>query len=238
MPAEIVKVALSVVEFTSVTPLTVIPVPDTFIVFPPGNVKLVPVSVTATLVELPVECVADVGEIAVSVGAVTATILNAFDNVTLPPGVVTVTLLAPSAAPVAIVKFAVIVVEFTTVTPLTLTLVPDMVTEVPLVVKLVPVRVTATLVPCAPDVGAMELSVGAGGLTIVNVTALLVPPGVVTVTFLVPGIIEAVAEISKVAATCVELNTVTPVMVTPAIGLIVALIRFVPSRVTCTLLPR
>ena len=58
-------------------------------------------------------------------------------------------------------KFAVMVVEFTTVkvgadTPLPLTLIA----VVP--IRLVPVKVTATVVPRAPKFGLIELSVGTG----------------------------------------------------------------------------
>jgi len=63
--------------------------------------------------------------------------------------------------------------------------------------RFVPAKVTPTLVPCAPDVGAMLVSVGAAGEPIVNVKALLVPPMVLTVMFCAPD--AAVPEITKFA---------------------------------------
>jgi len=115
----------------------------------------------------------------------------------VPPGLLTRTDLAVAAAVVDMAKVAVTVVELTTVTPLMVMPPPVTSITVPAGVKLVPVRVTDTLVPRAPDVGAIDASVGAGGLTTVNVTLLLVPPALVTVTVLAvraaPGTIVRVA---------------------------------------------
>ena len=86
-------------------------------------------------------------------------------NVTVllvPPGVVTLTALFPSKAVAAIEKFALIVVAFTTVRPLTVMPPPGTVTAVA-PVRLVPVRVTGSnKVPRAPDAGEIEVSAGAG----------------------------------------------------------------------------
>src|SRR5256885_10915805 len=82
-------------------------------------------------------------------------------NVTVllvPPGVVTLTVLAPSAAVPVMVKVVVTVVEVRVKAP-ALTPVPDMVAAVA-PVRFVPVKVTGTVVPRAPDVGAIEVSVG------------------------------------------------------------------------------
>src|SRR5258705_12011334 len=86
------------------------------------------------------------------------------------PGVWTATVLAPVVASAPIVIVAVIVVEFTTVTPLRVTLGPAgaSVTVVPLAVKLVPEKVTPTAVPRAPELGLIDASVGAPGLTTVK----------------------------------------------------------------------
>ena len=73
----------------------------------------------------------------------------------VPPEVVTATVRAPSVAPEARVKFAVMVEAFTTVTCDTLTPVPLTATVAP-ETKLVPVKVTAATVPCLPLVGDME----------------------------------------------------------------------------------
>jgi hypothetical protein len=70
----------------------------------------------------------------------------------------------------------------------------------------------------------------------VNVTALLVPPNVVTVTFLAPS--AAPREIVNVAVICVPpAFTVVPLIVMPAIAFIVAPDRFVPVIVTGTAEP-
>ena len=86
--------------------------------------------------------------------------------------------------------------ELPTVTPLTtmpalatLTLVPEM--------KLVPVNVTDTVAPCTPLLGVMEVRVGPGSKLTLKVAGPLMPPDVVTVTFVAPA--AAVAAIVKVA---------------------------------------
>jgi hypothetical protein len=79
--------------------------------------------------------------------------------------------------------------------PLTATPAPDTFTAV-VPVRLVPVIVTGTAVPCKPEEGEIEASVGP---CTVNVTVLLVAPFVVVVTFLevrpAPGAIVKVAVI-------------------------------------------
>jgi hypothetical protein len=133
------------------------------------------------------------------VGTVNETVAPTTLNATVllvPPGlVVTVTVLAPSAAPTVITQFALTVVAVEPPVMLQVTPAPDIVTAVA-PVKPVPVRVTGTTVPRAPEVGAIEVSAGPSN---VNVTPPLVPPGVVTVTVLVAGVREAVAEIANVA---------------------------------------
>jgi len=81
-----------------------------------------------------------------------------------PPGVVTVTVLADSAALAAMVKLALTVVAFTTVMPVTVILPPETVTAV-VPVRLVPVRVTGTTVPGSPVAGVIDVRVGAAGAT-------------------------------------------------------------------------
>ena len=93
-------------------------------------------------------------------------------NVTVllvPPGVVTLTVLAPGVAVDVIVKVVVIVVGVMVKAP-TVTPVPDTFTAVA-PARFVPVRVTGTLVPRTPDVGAIEVSVGAGVVVPANSTA-------------------------------------------------------------------
>jgi len=168
---------------------------------------------------------------ALSVGPTT---VKAAARTALPLGVATVTVLAVSPAVALTVKVAVTVVAFTTVKLLTLTPEPDTVTPVadP---NPVPVIVTGTEVPRTPVFGDTPVTVG--GAT-VNVTALLVPPAVVTVTFLVLSV--ALLAIVKVAVTVVELTTVTPLTVMPFPETVTAVTpeRFVPVRVTGTLLFR
>jgi len=82
-------------------------------------------------------------------------------NVTVllvPAGVVTLTVLAERVAVFEIVKVVVTVVELTVKAP-TVIPVPDTFTDVA-PVRFVPVKVTGTMVPRAPDVGAIEVSVG------------------------------------------------------------------------------
>ena len=102
--------------------------------------------------------------------------------------------------------------------------------------KFVPVKVTGTLLPTTPLDGLTEVSVGPAALT-VKVAAPLVPPLVVTVTLAAPSV--AFPAMAKVAVICVALTTVTPLTVTP--GLLTATVapamKFVPVKVTGTLLP-
>ena len=156
------------------------PFPDTFTAVAP--VRLVPVRITGTVVPWAPE----VGLIEVSVGPCTV-------NVTVlvvPMGVVTLTVLAPVVAAAVMAQFALTVVAVD-VMPVHVTRVPDTVTAVA-PVRLVPVRVTGTVVPRTPVVGAIEVKVGP---CTVNVWLPLVPPGVVTLTVLAETV--APAEITK-----------------------------------------
>ena len=81
----------------------------------------------------------------------------------VPPGVVTLTVLADTVAPPEIVKRAVTVVALTTVTLLTVIPVPDTFTaDVP--VRFVPVKVTGTATPRPELAGEIDVSVGSGTL--------------------------------------------------------------------------
>jgi len=166
-PLVIVQLALTDVA-VELMPPQVMPPPD--IVTPVAPDRLVPVSVTGTVVPwVPV-----VGLIAVSVAPCTVKVTA----LVVPSGVVTVTFLFVSPAVVVIVNVAVTVVSLTTATLLTLTPVPETVT--PLApVSPAPVRVTLTAEPRNPDEGAIDDSVAP---VTVNVTLLLVPPSAVTVT--------------------------------------------------------
>src|SRR5258708_39011614 len=103
----------------------------------------------------------------------------------VPPGVVvTLTALFPVAAVAAIAQFALTVVAVGGVTVLmgqtTLPAVPDTFTAVA-PDRLVPVRSTGTLVPRAPDVGAIEVSVGP---TAEESGVVVATPGAATLTVL------------------------------------------------------
>jgi hypothetical protein len=81
----------------------------------------------------------------------------------VPPGVVTLTVLADTVALPEIVKRAVTVVALTTVTLLTVMPVPDTFTaDVP--VRFVPVKVTGTATPRPELAGEIDVSVGNGTL--------------------------------------------------------------------------
>ena len=133
----------------------------------------------------------------------------------VPPGVVTVMPRVPSVAPDDVLIVAVMVVELTTVTAPTDTPLAGAttLTVAPLLVNPVPKSVTGVGVPRRPAAGLIEPRVGAGGATTVNVTALLVPAGVATVTFL--AVSAALAEIVNVVFSSVSLTTVMPPTVMP-----------------------
>jgi hypothetical protein len=222
---EITKLAVAVAPPGATTMLfTEMPEPVT--VIPVAPVSALPVRVTGTVLpRMPV-----IGAIEASVGPVT---VNGTVMV-VPPGVVTLTVLVESVAPDEIAKFAVTVVSPTMVIPLTVMPDPDTFTAVSLE-RPVPVRVTGTVVPRTPVLGAIEVSVG--GVT-VNATAPLVPPFVVIVTVL--GEEVALAAIAKFAVTVVAFTMVMPLTVTPepetAIDCVP--VRFVPVRVTATVVAR
>ena len=98
-------------------------------------------------------------------------------------------------------------------------------------VRLTPVKVTVSLVPLAPVFGAIENS-PAGGTVTVNVTALLVPPGPVVVTFLAPAV--APGEKAKVAVIVVSLTTVMPETLTPLPDTLTEVVPVKPVPVSVT----
>ena len=97
------------------------------------------------------------------------------------------------------------------------------------------VRTPATVVS-APLVAEVKVNVPCAAVT-VNVTVLLVPPGVVTETVLAERV--AAAAIVKVAVTVVALD-VMPLTVTPVPDTLTAVapVRFVPVKVTVPVVPR
>lgn len=201
------NVAVTLVA-VDVVPVTVIPAGATT----DAPSRFVPVRVTWTLLpRYPVE-----GEIEVSAG-VGGRIVN--DRALLvPPGVVTDTLCAPVGASAAIRMVAVMRVEVTVGVPLTVSPVGRF--SVP-PVRMVPFTTSETEALCRPDVGESDVRVGTPRFT-VNVKALLVPPGVVTVTFLFPNV--AVLDIVNVAVTEVAVD-VAPEIVIPDSELTVAPVK-------------
>jgi hypothetical protein len=173
--AAIVNVAVIWLALTTATLLTETPAGAETAV--PGT-KLLPLSVTVTAEP----AIPDTGVIALSPGGGGTMVNTAAGDV--PPAVVTVTFTVPNVALAGIVKVAVICVVLATTT-LPAVIPPPAFTVAPLT-KLLPVRVTGTLVPVTPELGATFVSPGEGGL-IVKVTAAVVPPGVVTVTLTGPS---------------------------------------------------
>ena len=155
----------------------------------------------------------------------------------VPPGVVMLTVLAVSAAVDEMVKVAVALVGLVTERPLTVTPVPETVTLLA-PVRLVPVKVTVTLVPWRPVVGAIVVKVGAGGATTEMLRELLAPPVPVTLMLRVPPVVP-------IGTVYVAVIVVVPVrtkldMVTP-VGLILSPVappRFVPVTVNVPVVPR
>src|ERR1044072_6697766 len=158
--------------------------------------KFVPVKVTGT--EVPAVPELGVIELRVGGGRRTVKALGAL----VPWVVVTVTLLAPVAAPAAMAKVAVICEELTTLTLLTVISGLELAT-VARARKLEPLMVTGTELPRTPLDGLRELMPGRGAV-MAKVAGALVPLVVVTVTLKLPT--EALAAMAKVAV--IELSLV------------------------------
>ncbi len=140
----IVKVALTWVSFCTAIPLTVTPPPDTAIAVVP--VSPLPKRLTATVVPR----TAWFGEIEASTGPSTVYVAGPL----VPPAVVTVMVLGPIVVVVVVLKVAVMVVELTNVTPVTVRPFAGATTlTVDPAVKLLPVSVTAT--GCTAECGAL-----------------------------------------------------------------------------------
>jgi len=225
----IVQFALTVVVPVTTTPEQVTPAPDTLTAVAP--VRFEPVRVTATVLPR----TPDDGAITWSVGPTT---VKPPVRVPVPDPVVMLTFLAPSVAVVVMVKVAVAVSGDKTERPLTVTPVP-LTAEPVAPVRFVPVIVTGTAVPRTPEVGATEVTVGAGSAMMVNATELLVPPGAVTVMFLTEPAVPA--EMANVALTWLSLTTVSPLTVTPPPPdtlIAVVPVSPLPKRLIGTVVPR
>ena len=219
--ASITRVAVICVAVATGVPLRVRP-DGRFRVEP---VRFAPVKITGTVAPW----TPDVGAMEASVGVGGLTVKAT--ALLVPPGVVTVMLWAPVAALAPITREAVICVAVATGVPLTV--MPDGRFRLA-PVRFVPVRVTGSVAPWTPEVGAMEVSVGAAGLT-VNVTALLVPPPVVTEMFWAP--VAVVDPITREAVICVAVTAGVPLTLMPDGRFRLAPVRYVPVRVTGTVAP-
>jgi hypothetical protein len=155
----------------------------------------------------------------------------------VPPEVVMPRFLIPSGAKREIFKVAVTVVGETTVRLVTGISGPTPVTATA-PVRLVPVNVTVTAAPRPPDIGLIDVSVGAGGAVTVKVTGLLTPPGVDTLTL--RALVAALLAMARFALTVVSLTTTRLLTVTPPPETVIrkAPVRLVPVRVTGTVVPR
>lgn len=156
-----------------------------------------------------------------------------------PPGVETLTFLgADTEAFAEMVKVVVIVVESGLMVNAPTVMPPPAFTVVPVAVKFVPISVTGTAVPRKPVLGVIEVSVGVAGVIIEKLSGLLVPTGVVTVTF--RAVSPAFGAMIKFTVTVLSLTTVKPLTVTPppVMFTAVAPVRFVPVRVAATVVPR
>jgi len=155
----------------------------------------------------------------------------------VPPGVVMPRFLTPSGAPLEMFKVAVTWVAETTVRLVT-GISPPIPVMAKAPVRLVPLKVTVTAVPRAPEVGEMDVNVGAGGAVTVKVTGLVTPPGVETLTARAP--VAAKFAMVNVAVTVVTFTGTRLLTATPGPLTVMAKapVRFVPVRVTGTLVPR
>ena len=102
--------------------------------------------------------------------------------------------------------------------------------------KFVPVNMTLTVVPGAPKLGVIAVSVGGGGVGVtLKTTELLVPAGVIAVMFDVPDAPGAIfrVNVKLVAVGTVPQQGTTPGLVDP----IVTPEKFVPVMVTATEVP-
>lgn len=208
------------------------PLTDTAVV---GTAKLFPVRVTLRIV--PGDADAGVTESSVGGGRLGGTGASAKEMALLvPPGVVTFTSRVSRAAAASITRVAfrkealMTSMEVTLIpVPLTVTVVPD--------TKFVPEITTLIVLPVVQKEGEIEVSSGAVDDTTENVTALLAPSGVVTLTVRAPAAASAAmvnVAVNDVSLTSTEL-TVTPVPLTESVVAKGANLR--PVSVTATLVP-
>jgi hypothetical protein len=202
--------------------IVVLLVTTTFVAAVPPNVTVAPVAkfVPVIVTAVPPAVVPLFGLTLVTVGG--ATNVNALARLPLcPPGLVTVTVTAPAVPAGAV---AVIVVPFTTVTPVAAAL-PN-VTVAP-VTKFVPVIVTAVPPPVVPLLGLTLVTVGTGPETDENVTICIthgpVDPNV-AVALLLPATVTILSSARSLSGDVI-IRDVKPV---PAVRFVVATV-FAPK---------
>jgi len=123
---------------------------------------------------------------------------------------VTTTLTAPAAC-----AGVVAVIEVSEFTVKLEAAVPPKVTAAPVVVKKVPVIVTDVPPAAGPEIGFTEVTVGAWLFRKLNDPELdEPPPGLLTVTALVPVVVEGVIALIEVSELTVKLAAATPAKVT------------------------
>jgi len=146
--------------------------------------------------------------------------VNALVLVAGPPAVVTVTSFTP-AVPAGVI--AVMLVALTTTTLVAETL-PTFTLVAP--VKLVPVMVIEVPPNVVPDVGLTLVMVGNGTTYVNTLFNEIVPPGVVTETFLAPAVEAGVTAVILPALTTTTLVAAMPPTIT-----LVAPVKLVPVMV-------
>jgi hypothetical protein len=154
----------------------------------------------------------------------------------VPPAVVTVTVRLVLDAEFAITKEASMVVP-SAETEVTVAVTPAPALMVAPEMKFVPVNVTPTVVLWVPEVGLILLNVGRAGRVTVNVTALVVPFTVVTVTFR-PLTVALPAMVNVAVMVVPSADETTLLAVTPEPEMLsVPPCRLVPLSVTLTEVP-
>ena len=203
-PTSIVTFALSSVALTKVVELTVTPAPKDAVA--PVS-KLVPLTATFSVPPWSPE----LGLVEVTVGP--ALTVKALASDPLPAsGLVTVTARAPVAAPEAIVTLALSSVALSNVVELTVMPAPN--EAVAPLTKFVPLTATVSVPPRSPELGLVEVTVGAA-LTVKALASEPLPAsGFVTVT--VRALVLAPLSMVMLAFSSLALTKVVELTVMPA----------------------
>ena len=146
--------------------------------------------------------------------------MNALLLLAVPPAVVTVTSFSPAlpAGVIAVMEVALTTITLVAETPPTFTLVAP--------VKLVPLMVIEVPPNVVPDVGLTLVIVGNGTTYVNTLFNEIVPPGVVTETFLAPAVEAGVTAVILPALTTTTLVAAMPPTIT-----LVAPVKLVPVMV-------